>query len=134
MVRVFKDEGRSRYTREFRPGFEEMIKFFGREQADVLIARRHHRLTRNLDDFARLMQVCGKAKIKISLYMGGELDLSSASGGFYSFMETGGSWYESAIRSQRVKDAVDRNARAGKRRSSPPKLRRSKRPPRECWR
>jgi hypothetical protein len=30
-------------------------------------------------------------------------------------METGRSWYESAIRSQRVKDAVERNARSGKR-------------------
>ena len=45
----------------------------------------------------------------------GELDLTTASGGFYGFMETGRSWYESAIRSQRVKDAVERNARAGKR-------------------
>jgi site-specific DNA recombinase len=81
----------------------------------VLITRHHDRLTRNPDDFARLMQVCGKAKIKISLYTGGELDLSTASGGFYGFMETGRSWYESAIRSQRVKDAVERNARAGKR-------------------
>ena len=61
------------------------------------------------------MQVCGKAKIKISLYTGGELDLSTASGGFYGFVETGRSWYESAIRSQRVKDALERNARAGKR-------------------
>ena len=41
----------------------------------MLIARHHDRLTRNPDDFARLMQVCGKAKIKISLYTGGELDL-----------------------------------------------------------
>ena len=115
VVRVFKDEGLSGYTGELRPGFEEMIKFLGRGQADVLIARHHDRLTRNPDDFARLMQVCGKAKIKISLYTGGELDLSTASGGFYGFMETGRAWYESAIRSQRVKDAVERNARAGKR-------------------
>ena len=128
----------------------------------MLIARHHDRLTRNPDDFARLMQVCGKAKIKISLYTGGELDLSTASGGFYGFMETGRSWYESAIRSQRVKDAVERNARAGKRtgggsgrsatrssattwarvrdggiassarRSSQPRPRRSRRPPPEC--
>lgn len=84
----------------------------------MLIARHHDRLTRNPDDFARLMHVCGKAKIKISLYTGGELDLSTASGGFYGFMETGRSWYESAIRSQRVKDAVERNARAGKRSGS----------------
>jgi hypothetical protein len=60
------------------------------------------------------MKICGKSKIKISLYTGGELDLSTASGGFYGFMETGKSSYESAIRSQRVKDAVERNARAGK--------------------
>ena len=40
------------------------------------------------------MHVCGKAKIKISLYTGGELDLSTASGGYYGFMETGRSWYE----------------------------------------
>jgi site-specific DNA recombinase len=115
VVRVFKDKGLSGYTGEVRPGFEEMIEFLGTGQADVLIARHHDRLTRNPDDFARLMQVCGKAKIKISLYTGGELDLSTASGGFYGFMETGRAWCESAIRSQRVKDAVERNARAGKR-------------------
>jgi site-specific DNA recombinase len=115
VVHVFKDEGRSGYTGEIRPGFEDMLNYLGQGQADVLLTRHHDRLTRNPDDFARLMHVCGKAKIKISLYTGGELDLSTASGGFYGFMETGRSWYESAIRSQRVKDAVERNARAGKR-------------------
>jgi DNA invertase Pin-like site-specific DNA recombinase len=39
VVRVFKDEGRSGYTVELRPGFEGMIKFLGGGQADVLIAR-----------------------------------------------------------------------------------------------
>jgi DNA invertase Pin-like site-specific DNA recombinase len=93
VVHVFKDEGRSGYTGELTPGFEEMIKFLGGGQADVLIARHHDRLTRNPDDFARLMQICSKAKIKISLYTGGELDLFTASGGFYGFMEIGRSWY-----------------------------------------
>jgi site-specific DNA recombinase len=64
---------------------------------------------------ARLMRICEKSKVKISLYTGGELDLSTASGGFYGFMETGTSWYESAIRSLRVKDAIERNVRAGRR-------------------
>jgi DNA invertase Pin-like site-specific DNA recombinase len=82
---------------------------------DELIARHHDRLTRNPNDVARLMHVCGRTKIKISLSTGGELDLSIPSGGFYWFVETGRSWYESAIRSQRVKDSVERNARAGKR-------------------
>jgi DNA invertase Pin-like site-specific DNA recombinase len=86
-----------------------------RGDIQVLIARHHDRLTRNAEDFHRLMKICGKSNIKISTYTGGELDLSTASGGFYGFMETGWWWYESAIRSQRVKDAVERNARAGKR-------------------
>ena len=81
----------------------------------MLIARHHDRLTRDAEDFHRLMKICGKSNIKISTYTGGELDLSTASGGFYGFMETGWSWYESAIRSQRVKDAVEPNAREGKR-------------------
>jgi DNA invertase Pin-like site-specific DNA recombinase len=115
VVHVFKDEGRSGYTGELRPGFEDVLRYVGKGQADVLITRHHDRLTRNPDDFAPLMQVCGKAKIKISLYTGSELDLSTASGGFYWFMETGRSWYESAIRSQRVNDSVERNARVGKR-------------------
>jgi site-specific DNA recombinase len=115
VARVFKDEGRSGFTGELRPGFEDMLKFLSRGDVQVLIARHHDRLTRNPDDFGRLMKICERSRIKISLYTGGELDLSTASGGFYGFMETGRSWYESAIRSQRVKDAHERNARAGKR-------------------
>jgi site-specific DNA recombinase len=87
VVRVFKDEGRSGYSGEFRPGFEDMLKFLSKGDVQVLIAR--HRLTRNAEDFDRLMKICGKSKIKISTYTGGELDLSTASGGFYGFMETG---------------------------------------------
>jgi site-specific DNA recombinase len=115
VVHVFKDEGRSGYSGEFRPGFEAMLKFLSKGDVQVLIARHHDRLTRNAEDFDRLMKICGKSKIKISTYTGGELDLSTASGGFYGFMETGRSWYESAIRSQRVKDAMERVAREGKR-------------------
>jgi site-specific DNA recombinase len=115
VVSVFKDEGRSGYSGEFRPGFEDMLTFLSKGDVQVLIARHHDRLTRNAEDFDRLMKICGKSKIKISTYTGGELDLSTASGGFYGFMETGRSWYESAIRSQRVKDAMERVARDGKR-------------------
>jgi site-specific DNA recombinase len=96
-----------------RPGFEEMLKFLSMGDVQVLIARHHDRLMCNAEDFDR--KICGKSEIKISTYTGGELDLSTGSGGFYGFMEIGRSWYESAIRSQRVKDAVERNAREGKR-------------------
>src|SRR5215203_6162117 len=91
-----------------------MLNYLGQGQAEVLLTRHHDDLTRN-PVTSRGSCACCKAKIKISLYTGGGLDLSTASGGFYGFMETGRAWYESAIRSQRVKDAVERNARAGKR-------------------
>jgi DNA invertase Pin-like site-specific DNA recombinase len=67
-VRVFKDEGRSGYSGEFRPGFEEMLTFLSKGDVQVLIARHHDRLTRNAEDFDRLMKICGKSKIKISTY------------------------------------------------------------------
>jgi Resolvase, N terminal domain len=38
VVRVFKDEGRSGYTGEHRPGFEEMINFLSNGDIPVLIA------------------------------------------------------------------------------------------------
>jgi site-specific DNA recombinase len=79
-VRVLKDEGRSGYTGELRPGFEEMIKFLGGGQADVLIARHHDRLTRYSDHFARLLQLCARLN-QDQYYTGGELDLSTTSGG-----------------------------------------------------
>ena len=36
VVRVFKDKELSGYTGELRPDFEELIKFLGRAQADLL--------------------------------------------------------------------------------------------------
>jgi site-specific DNA recombinase len=45
----------------------------------------------------------------------GNIEHNLSAVGFYGFMETGRAWYESAIRSQRVKDAVERNVRAGRR-------------------
>ena len=53
VLRVFKDEGRSGYSGEFRPGFEDMLKFLSKGEVQVLIARHHDRLTRNAEDFDR---------------------------------------------------------------------------------
>jgi DNA invertase Pin-like site-specific DNA recombinase len=112
-VRVFKDEGRSGYSGEYRPGFEDMLKFLSKGEVQVLIARHHDRLTRNAEDIDRLMRICGSPRSR-SVSTQAANSTFDASGGFYGFIETGKSSYESAIRSQRVKDAVERNARAGK--------------------
>ena len=39
VVRVFKNKGRSGYSGEFRPGFEDMLKFLSMGDVQVLIAR-----------------------------------------------------------------------------------------------
>ena len=49
VVRVFKDEGRSGYSGEFRRGFEDMLKFLSMGDVQVLIARHHDQLTRNAE-------------------------------------------------------------------------------------
>jgi DNA invertase Pin-like site-specific DNA recombinase len=36
--------------REFRPGFEDMLKFLSKGDVQVLIARHRDRLTRNAED------------------------------------------------------------------------------------
>jgi DNA invertase Pin-like site-specific DNA recombinase len=55
-------------------------------------------------------------RITIHFYgSGGLLDLSTSQGGFMGMMNTAIAWQESAIRSERVRAAVERNTRAGKR-------------------
>jgi hypothetical protein len=67
VVSVFKDEGRSGYSGEFRPGFEDMLTFLSRGDVQVLIARHHDRLTRNAEDFDRLMKICGNPRSRSAL-------------------------------------------------------------------
>jgi hypothetical protein len=43
-----------------------MLTFLSKGDAQALIARHHDRLTRNAEDFVRLIKICGKSKIKIS--------------------------------------------------------------------
>ena len=53
--------------------------------------------------------------VRLSAYTGGDLDLSTAEGAYYGGMETLRARRESAVKSARVREAQDREARKGRR-------------------
>ena len=59
-------------------------------------------------------RACGTA-CGCSAYTGGDLDLSTAEGAYYGGMETLRARRESAVKSARVREAQDREARKGRR-------------------
>jgi site-specific DNA recombinase len=81
----------------------------------VVIIRDIDRLTRNLTDWNRFEKACVAHGALLSPYTGADLDLSTPEGAYYGGMETLRAKRESAVKSARVREAADRNARAGKR-------------------
>ncbi len=80
-----------------------------------MIVRDIDRLTRNLTDWNAFEKVCVRHGVRLSAYTGGDLDLSTAEGAYYGGMETLRARRESAVKSARVREAQDREARRGRR-------------------
>ena len=111
----FKDDGYSGFTEITRDGFGELVGAIERGEIDVVIIRDVDRLTRNLTDWNRFEKACVQHGVLLSPYTGADLDLSTPEGAYYGGMETLRAKRESAVKSTRVREAADRNARAGKR-------------------
>jgi site-specific DNA recombinase len=111
----FKDDGFSGFKEITRDGFADLIAAIERGEIDVVIVRDVDRLTRNLTDWNRFEKACVAHGVLLSPYTGGDLDLSTPEGAYYGGMETLRAKRESAVKSARVREAADRNARAGKR-------------------
>ena len=115
VVATFKDDGYSAFKEITRDGFGELIAAIEAGQVDVVIVRDIDRLTRNLTDWNAFEKACVRHGVRLSAYTGGDLDLSTPEGAYYGGMETLRAKRESAVKSFRVREAHDRNARAGKR-------------------
>jgi site-specific DNA recombinase len=111
----FKDDGYSAFKEITRDGFADLIEAIERGDIDVVIIRDIDRLTRNLTDWNRFEKACVRHGVLLSPYTGADLDLSTPEGAYYGGMETLRAKRESAVKSARVREAADRNARAGKR-------------------
>ena len=114
-VATFKDDGYSAFKEVTRDGFGELIAAIEAGQVDVVIVRDIDRLTRNLTDWNAFEKACVRHGVRLSAYTGGDLDLSTAEGAYYGGMETLRARRESAVKSARVREAQDREARKGRR-------------------
>ena len=112
---TFKDDGFSGFKEITRDGFGELIAAIEADQVDVIIVRDIDRLTRNLTDWNAFEKACVRHGVRLSAYTGGDLDLSTAEGAYYGGMETLRARRESAVKSARVREAQDREARKGRR-------------------
>ena len=112
---TFKDDGFSGFKEITRDGFGELIAAIEAGAVDVVIVRDIDRLTRNLTDWNAFEKVCVRHGVRLSAYTGGDLDLSTAEGAYYGGMETLRARRESAVKSARVREAQDREARKGRR-------------------
>src|ERR1022692_1994271 len=115
LVAQFKDDGFSGFKEVTRDGFADLIAAIERGDIDVVIVRDVDRLTRNLTDWNQFEKACVRRGVVLSAYTGGDLDLSTPEGAYYGGMEPLRAKRESAVKSARVREAADRNARAGKR-------------------
>ena len=112
---TFKDDGYSAFKEITRDGFGELIAAIEAGQVDMVIVRDIDRLTRNLTDWNAFEKACVRHGVRLSAYTGGDLDLSTAEGAYYGGMETLRARRESAVKSARVREAQDREARKGRR-------------------
>jgi len=112
---TFKDDGYSGFKEITRDGFGELIAAIEAGLVDVVIVRDVDRLTRNLSDWNEFEKASVRHGVRLSAYTGGDLDLSTPEGAYYGGMETLRAKRESAVKSARVREAHDRNARAGRR-------------------
>ena len=115
MTATFKDDGFSGFKEITRDGFGELIAAIEAGAVDVVIVRDIDRLTRNLTDWNAFEKACVRHGVRLSAYTGGDLDLSTAEGAYYGGMETLRARRESAVKSARVREAQDREARKGRR-------------------
>src|SRR5215472_6528355 len=111
----FKDDGFSAFKEITRDGFGELIAAIEAGQVDVVIVRDIDRLTRNLTDWNDFEKACVRHGVRLSAYTGGDLDLSTPEGAYYGGMETLRARRESAVKSARVREAAEREARKGRR-------------------
>ena len=112
---TFKDDGFSEFKEIIRDGFGELIAAIEAGAVDVVIVRDIDRLTRNLSDWNAFEKACVRHGVRLSAYTGGDPDLSTAEGAYYGGMETLRARRESAVKSARVREAQDREARKGRR-------------------
>lgn len=80
VAEVFTDNDISAAGGKRRPGFEALLATLAAGHLSVVIAWNWDRLTRNRPDTVQLIETCQRAKAKVALVRGSDLDMSTPSG------------------------------------------------------
>jgi site-specific DNA recombinase len=121
VVARLKDDGYSAFKEIKRDDFVKLIEMIERDEVDVVVIRDVDRLTRNLPDWTRFEKAAIAHRVTLSMYSGGDLDLSTPEGACYGGMETLRAKRESAVKSVRIREGKDREARKGNRAGGGPR-------------
>jgi site-specific DNA recombinase len=121
VVARLKDDGYSAFKEIRRDDLVRLIEMIERDEVDVVVIRDVDRLTRNLPDWTRFEKAAIEHRVTLSMYAGGDLDLSTPEGAYYGGMETLRAKRESAVKSVRIREGKDREARKGARAGGGPR-------------
>lgn len=113
VTRVYSDNDISAYSGKTRPDFEEMLDAIKRGQYDGLICWHTDRLYRSMKDLERVIEVCDAANVPIRTAIGGDLDLSNATGKMLARILGSVSRQESEHKAERQRRANIQRAEAG---------------------
>ena len=113
VVGEFHDDETSAFDpRKKREDYDRMVDLILKGDVDVIVARHQDRLMRNIETFGRLLNFAQRGStLKAEFYAGGGYDFGTASGGFQGGLQTLVGWYESAVKSERVPEAVSTSRR-----------------------
>jgi site-specific DNA recombinase len=115
VVRVFVDNDRSasKYAKKQRPAYKQLVEFVRAKQCDVLVTWEASRFQRDLEDYARLRELCRKNEVLWS-YSGRTYDLSRTDDRFTTALDALLAERESDLTRDRILRAVEANATQGR--------------------
>ena len=118
VAEVLVDNDLSAYSGAPRPAYSKLQDAVRAGEVDALVAwhpDRLHRSPRELEDFVDLVE---QHDVTIATVRSGDLDLATASGRMTARIVGSVARHESEQKSERIKRALEQNARAGKRHGS----------------
>jgi site-specific DNA recombinase len=118
VAEVLVDNDLSAYSGRARPGYTRLLDAVRAGEVDAIVAwhpDRLHRSPRELEDFVELVE---EHKVAIATVRSGDLDLATASGRMTARIVGSVARHESEQKSERIRRALEQNAKAGRRHGS----------------
>lgn len=113
VVDVFSDDGISAWSGKIRPSYVQLIERVQEGDIDFILTVADDRLTRDVGDNIMLQTVCVETGAKWHTVSGGVTNPNNADGQLSATIKASIAQYESAVKAERVRRAVERRLNAG---------------------